>query len=69
MYNNFINEVNPLSANPTKWSNTLKQLVSNLLIFVGLARKSANLFDLFENLFESNNITFFNFNLMKRVYF
>ena len=22
--------VNPLSANPTKWSNTLKQLVGNL---------------------------------------
>ena len=24
-----INIVNPLSANPTKWSNTLKQFVSN----------------------------------------
>ena len=25
------NSVNPLSTNPTKWSNTLKQFVSNLL--------------------------------------
>ena len=38
---------NPLSANPTKWSNTLKQFVGNLSInclsvldhFVGLALK------------------------------
>ena len=38
---------NPLSANPTKWSNTLKQFVGNLLTnclsvfghFVGLALK------------------------------
>ena len=37
----------PLSANPTKWSNTLKQFISNLLMiclsvfdhFVGLALK------------------------------
>ena len=26
--------LNPLSANPTKWSNTLKQLVGNLLIIL-----------------------------------
>ena len=26
----FFNEVNPLSANPTKWSNTLKQFIGNL---------------------------------------
>ena len=25
-----VNIVNPLSANPTKWSNTLKQFVGNL---------------------------------------
>ena len=39
--------LNPLSANPTKWSNTLKQLVGNLPTnclsvfdhFVGLALK------------------------------
>ena len=39
--------LNPLSANPTKWSNTLKQFVSDLLTiflsvfdhFVGLALK------------------------------
>ena len=39
------NELNPLNANPTKWSNTLKQFVGNLLtnclsvfdLFVGLA--------------------------------
>ena len=39
--------LNPLSANPTKWSNTLKQFVGNLLTnclsmldhFVGLALK------------------------------
>ena len=27
----FISFFNPLSANPTKWLNTLKQFVSNLL--------------------------------------
>ena len=40
-----INEINPLSANLTKWSNTIKQLVGNLPTnclsgldyFVGLA--------------------------------
>ena len=40
-------ELNPLSANPTKWSNTLKQFVGKLLrhclsvfdYFVGLALK------------------------------
>ena len=40
-------DVNPLSANPTKWSNTLKQFVGNLPMnylsvfdhFVGLALK------------------------------
>ena len=40
-----MNVINPLSANPTKWSNTLKQFVSNLPTnclsvsdhFVGLA--------------------------------
>ena len=25
-------KVNPLSANPTKWSNTLKQFIGNLQI-------------------------------------
>ena len=25
-----LNSLNPLSANPTKWSNTLKQFVGNL---------------------------------------
>ena len=42
-----INSINPLSANPTKWSNTLKQFVDNLPTnclswldhFVGLALK------------------------------
>ena len=41
------NGVNPSSANPTKWSNTLKQFVGNLPTnclsvfdhFVGLVRK------------------------------
>ena len=40
-------EINPLSANPTKWSNTLKKFVGNLPTnylsvfdhFVGLALK------------------------------
>ena len=44
-------QVNPLSANPTKWSNTLKQFVGNLLTnclsvfnhFVGLALKGLTL--------------------------
>ena len=43
--NTHFNHVNPLSASPTKWSNTLKKLVGNLAInclsvfdhFVGLA--------------------------------
>ena len=26
----FLGDINPLSANPTKWSNTLKQFVGNL---------------------------------------
>ena len=42
-----INTINPLSANPTKWSNTHKQFIGNLLTnslsvfdhFVGLALK------------------------------
>ena len=29
IYWDFANTFNPLSANPTKWSNTLKQLLSN----------------------------------------
>ena len=29
-YNIPISDVNPLSANPEKWSNTLKQIVGNL---------------------------------------
>ena len=29
-YNAKITEINPLSANPTKWPNTLKQFVGNL---------------------------------------
>ena len=41
------NSLNPLTANPTKWSNTLKQFVGNLTMnclsefdrFVGLALK------------------------------
>ena len=44
------NTVNPLSTNPTKWSNTLKQFVGNLPTnclsvfdhFVGLAVKWLN---------------------------
>ena len=43
--------LNPLSTNPTKWPNTLKQLVRNLLTncfsefdhFVGLALKGLTL--------------------------
>ena len=43
----FAKIVNPLSANPTKWTNTLKQFVGNMLAncfsvfdhFVGLALK------------------------------
>ena len=42
--------LNPVSANPTEWSNTLKQFVGNLLTnclsvfdrFVGLALKGLN---------------------------
>ena len=29
-FTNFISLFNPLSTNPTKWSNTLKQFVGNL---------------------------------------
>ena len=44
---NYIWRINPLSSKPTKWSNTLKQFVGNLLTnclsvfdhFVGLALK------------------------------
>ena len=44
-------QFNPLSANPTKWSNTLKQFVGNLPTnclsvfdhFVGLALKGLNM--------------------------
>ena len=44
--------LNPLSVNPTKWSNTLKQFVSNLPTnclsvvdhFVGLALKGLTLY-------------------------
>ena len=38
----FTMSLNPLSANPTKWSNTFKQFVGNLSVFdhfVGLALK------------------------------
>ena len=43
--------INPLSANPTKWSNTLKQFVGKLPMnclrvfdhFVGLALKGLNM--------------------------
>ena len=43
----FSNQLNPLRANPTKWSNTLKQFIGNLSTnglsvfdhFVGLAPK------------------------------
>ena len=37
--------VNPLSANPTEWSNTLKQFVGKSRVFdhfVGLALKGLN---------------------------
>ena len=45
------NFINPLSANPTKWSNTLKQFIANLLTnclsvfdhFVELALKGLTL--------------------------
>ena len=45
-------KLNPLSANPTKWSNTLKQFVGELPMncvsvfdhFVGLALKGLNIF-------------------------
>ena len=39
---NLVVDINPLSANPTKWSNTLKQFVGLLSVFdhfVGLALK------------------------------
>ena len=36
--------LNPLSANPTKWSNTLKQFVGNL------STKCLSVFDHFEKL-------------------
>ena len=47
LYSIFVIQVNPLSANPTKWSNTLKQFVGNLPTnclnvfdhFVGMALK------------------------------
>ena len=38
--------VNPLSANPAKWSNTLKQFVGNLSVFdhfAGLTLKGLRL--------------------------
>ena len=43
-----LRNLNPLSANPTKWSNTLKQFVgklptSYLSVFVGLAFKGSSL--------------------------
>ena len=30
LYSSFMVKLNPLSANPEKWSNTLKQIVGNL---------------------------------------
>ena len=39
-------DFNPLSANPEKWSNTLKQIVGNLSVFdhfMNLALKGLNL--------------------------
>ena len=41
-----VTSVNPLSANPTKWSNTLKQFVGKLSVFdhfVGLALKESRI--------------------------
>ena len=43
-----LRNLNPLSANPTKWSNTLKQFVGKLPtnylnVFVGLAFKGSSL--------------------------
>ena len=32
-------KINPVSANHTKWSNTLKQFVNNSRLIVGLAPK------------------------------
>ena len=44
-------EVNPLSANITKWSNTLKQFVSKLPTNVGLAlKRSINLLKIAQNI-------------------
>ena len=51
-------EFNPLSANPTKWSNTLKQFVGNLPTnylsvfdhFVKLARKGLKRLHAFKEL-------------------
>ena len=54
----FRKDLNPLSGNPTKWSNTLKQFVGNLLTnflsvfdhFVRLALKGLSLFQYHETL-------------------
>ena len=54
--NNNSSPFNPLSANPTKWSNTLKQFVGKLPTnclsvfdhFVGLALKGLNIFVLLQ---------------------
>ena len=40
---NTFNSLNPLSANPTKWSNTLRQFVGYCNNFVGLALKGLTL--------------------------
>ena len=53
-------DVNPLSANPTKWSNTLKQFVGNLPTnclsvfdhFVKLAHKGLMEFDFDKSTFQ-----------------
>ena len=41
--------INPLSTNPTKWSNTQKQFVGNSVVehFVGLGLKGLSIFGRF----------------------
>ena len=59
--------INPLSANPTKWSNTLKQFVNKLPTnclsvfdnFMGLVLKGLNC--IFENQYSENKAGIFPF--------
>ena len=70
-YLKIFNSINPLSANITKWSNTLKQFVGKLPAnclsefehFVGLALKRLNAPELLNDLLVQVTIKLYYFNI------